>query len=43
MRTQGQTHTNSNYPPLTNKVRGNPAVILDKYAVLHGMKQQQSD
>lgn len=28
---------------IAHKVRGNPAVILDKYAALHGMKQQQSD
>lgn len=28
---------------ITHQVRGNPAVILDKYASLHGMKKQQSD
>lgn len=37
------THQQQQLSSITHKVGGNPTVILDKYAALHGMKQQQSD
>lgn len=37
------THTQTAIIFITHNVRGNPTVILDKYAVVHGMKKQQSD